>query len=65
MKQFVEAVAMRIGALLQDVCANVDFEIASLPGGSLIAVLLCLYVIALGSIRRVATQNRALMVAVS
>jgi len=42
MKQFIE-VTVRIGAVIQDVCANVDFEVVSLPGGSLIAVLLALY----------------------
>jgi hypothetical protein len=57
MKQFVEAAAARIGALLQDVCANVDFEIVSLPGGSLIAVLLCLYAFALGSISRASAMS--------
>jgi hypothetical protein len=43
MKQFVEVTAGRMGAVIQDVCANVDFELVSLPGGSLIAVLLWLY----------------------
>jgi hypothetical protein len=57
MKQFIEVSAVRIGTFIQDVCANVDFEVMSLPGGSLIAVLLCLYAIALSSIRRAATQN--------
>ena len=46
MKQFIEASAMRIGALVQYACANVDFEVVSLPGGSAIAVLLCLYAVA-------------------
>ena len=50
MKQFIEVTAMRIGALVQYACANVDFEVVSLPGGSLIAVLLCLHAVALGSI---------------
>jgi hypothetical protein len=49
MKQFIEVTAMRIGVVIQNVCANVDFEVMSLPGGSLIAVLLCLYAIAMSS----------------
>jgi hypothetical protein len=57
MKQFIEVTAMRIGALVQYACANVDFEVVSLPGGSAIALLLCLYAVALGSIRRLATQH--------
>ena len=59
MKQIIELGAARICAVIQDVSANVDFEVASLPGGSLIAVLLWLYAIAMGSIRCAATQNRA------
>jgi hypothetical protein len=43
MKQFIELGAVRIGAAIQNVCAKVDFEVLSLPGGSLIAVLLWLY----------------------
>jgi hypothetical protein len=33
----------RVGAVMQNVCVNVDFEVVSLPGGSLIAVILWLY----------------------
>jgi hypothetical protein len=58
MKQFIEVTAVRVGAAIQNVCANVDFEVMSLPGGSLFAVLLCLYAIAMSSIRRAATQIR-------
>jgi hypothetical protein len=42
MKPLIELGA-RVGAVMQNVCANVDFEVVSLPGGSLIAVLLWLY----------------------
>jgi hypothetical protein len=42
-KPFIELGAARVGAFIQNVCANVDFEVVSLPGGSLIAVLLWLY----------------------
>jgi hypothetical protein len=48
MKQLIELGAVRIGAAIQNVCANVDFEVLSLPGGSLIAVLLWLYATAMG-----------------
>ena len=58
MKQFIEATAVRVGAVIQYVCANVDFEVVSLPGGSLIAVLVCLYAIAMSSIRRATTVIR-------
>jgi hypothetical protein len=58
MKQFIEVTAARVGAAIQSVCANLDFEVMSLPGGSLIAVLLWLYAIAMGSIRRAATEIR-------
>jgi hypothetical protein len=52
MKQFIELGAVRIGAAIQNVGAKVDFEVLSLPGGSLIAVLLWLNASAMGSIRR-------------
>jgi hypothetical protein len=42
MKQFIELGAVRIGAAIQNVGAKVDFEVLSLPGGSLVAVLLWL-----------------------
>jgi hypothetical protein len=59
MKQFIELGAARIGAMLHNIGANVDFEIISLPGGSLLAIFLSFYAIAMGSIRGAATQNRA------
>jgi hypothetical protein len=49
MKQFMDVTAVRISALIQYACASVDLEVVSLPGGSLIAVLLCLYAVALAS----------------
>ena len=54
MKQFIELGAVRIGVAIQNVCANVDFEVLSLPGGSLIAILLWFCATAMGSIRRAA-----------
>jgi hypothetical protein len=59
LKQFIELGAVRMGAAIQNVCANVDFEVLSLPGGSLIAVLLWLYATAIGSIGRATTQVHA------
>lgn len=46
MKRLIQSGAARIGVLIQDICANVDFEMVSLPGGSLIATLFSLYAIA-------------------
>jgi hypothetical protein len=59
MKKFIELAAVRIGAAIQIVGAKVDFEVLSLPGGSLIAVLLWLYASIMGSIRHAAIQVRA------
>jgi hypothetical protein len=59
MKQLIELGAMRIAAAIQNVCANVDFEVLSLPGGSVIAVVLWLCATAMGSVRRAAAQVRA------
>jgi hypothetical protein len=52
MKQLIELGAVRIGAAIQNVYANVDFDVLSLPGGSLIAVLLWLYARAANSMSR-------------
>ena len=52
MKQLVELGAVRIGAAIQSICTNVDIDVLSLPGGSLIAVVLWLYAGAAGSLRR-------------
>jgi hypothetical protein len=59
MKQLIESGAVRIGAAIQNICTNVNFDVLSLPGGSLIAVVLWLYASASGSQRRVSTQVRA------
>jgi hypothetical protein len=48
MNEFIESGAVRIGAVIENVSANVDFEVLSLPGGCLIAVLLWLYAAAMG-----------------
>jgi len=52
MKQFIEFGAGWIGAAIHGVVANTDFEVLSLPGGSLIAVFLWIYASAMNSIRR-------------
>jgi uncharacterized BrkB/YihY/UPF0761 family membrane protein len=59
MKQFIELGAVWIGAAIQNFCASVDFEVLSLPGGSLIAVLLWLYATVMVFIRGAAAQVRA------
>jgi hypothetical protein len=59
MKQLIELAAARIGAAIQNVYANVDFDVLSLPGGSFIAVVLWLYASAAGSIGRASTSVRA------
>jgi hypothetical protein len=59
MQQFIELAAVRVGAAIQNVCANLDFEVLSLPGGSVIALLLWIYAIAMNSIRRAAAQVHA------
>jgi hypothetical protein len=59
MKQLIELGAVRIGAANQNVCANVDFDVLSLPGGSLIAVVLWLYAGAASSVKRAITRVRA------
>jgi hypothetical protein len=59
MKWFIELSAVRMGAAIQNVCANVDFDVLSLPGGSLIAVFLWLYAGARGFMGRASTRVRA------
>lgn len=59
MKWFIELGAARVGAAIHNVCANVDFDILSLPGGGLIAVFLWLYAGAIVLIRRASSRVRA------
>jgi hypothetical protein len=59
MKQLIELGAVRIGAAIQNVYANVDFDVLSLPGGSLIAAVLWLYARAASSVRRATMRVRA------
>jgi hypothetical protein len=60
MKQLIESGAARIAAGIQCVGANFDFEVLSLPGGSLIAALLWLYASTMGTPRRTGPQYWAL-----
>jgi hypothetical protein len=59
MKQLIELGAVRIGAAIQNVYANVDFDVLSLPGGSLIAAVLWFYASAASSMRCATTRVRA------
>ena len=56
MKQLIESGAARIAAGIQRVGANFDFEVLSLPGGSVIAALLWLYASTMGAAKRTAAQ---------
>jgi hypothetical protein len=60
MKQLTESGAAWICAIVQDICAHIGFDVVSLPGGSVIAILLSLHAIAMGSVRRAATQRGSL-----
>jgi len=52
MRQLIQSSAAWIGAAIQNVSANLDFEVLSWPGGSVIAVLLWFYASAMGFLRR-------------
>jgi hypothetical protein len=43
MMNFIESGAGRIAARIQTIGGSFDPEVLSLPGGSIIAILLCLY----------------------
>ena len=43
MMNFIESSAGRIAARIQSIGGSFDPEVLSLPGGSIIAILLCLY----------------------
>jgi hypothetical protein len=58
MKQLIESGAARIAAEIQRVGANFDFEVLSLPGGSVIAALLWLYASTIGTPKRTRPQYR-------
>ena len=56
--QLIELGAVRISAAIQRVGASVDFEVLSLPGGSLIALLFWLCA-SVGPLRRAAANGAA------
>jgi len=58
MKQLIESGAAWIAAGIQSVGANFDFEVLSLPGGSVIAALLWLYSSTMGTPKRTGPQDR-------
>jgi hypothetical protein len=58
MKQLIESGAARIAAGIQRVGENFDFEVLSLPGGSVIAALLWLYASTMGTPKRTGPQYR-------
>jgi hypothetical protein len=53
MKQLIESGAARIAARIPLAGANFNFEVLSLPGGSVIAALLRLYASTMGSPKRI------------
>jgi hypothetical protein len=58
MREFIESGAARIGAGMQSLGANFDYEVLSLPGGTWLAVLLWVYASTLAAIKRVAPKRR-------
>ena len=52
MMNFIESSAGRIAARMQTVGGSFNPEVLSLPGGTIIAVLLCLYATAMFSMNR-------------
>ena len=52
MMNFIESSAGRIAARIQSIGGSFDPEVLSLPGGTIIAVLLCLYASAMFSMNR-------------
>ena len=52
MMNFIESSAGRIAARMQTVGDSFNPEVLSLPGGTIIAVLLCLYATAMFSMNR-------------
>jgi hypothetical protein len=56
MTKFIESSAGRVAARIQAIGAGFDPEVLSLPGGSLIAVLLWLYAATVASLHRAPPQ---------
>ena len=60
MKQLMEWAATRIAVASQAAAANVDFEVLSLPGGSLFAAVLWLWATAVTGVGRTSFRHRTL-----
>jgi hypothetical protein len=56
MRQLIESGAAQIAARVPLGGANFDFEVLSLPGGSVIAALLWLYASTAGAAKRISPQ---------
>ena len=52
MMNFIESSAGRIAARIQTIGGSFDPEVLSLPGGSIIAILLCVYASTMVSLNR-------------
>jgi hypothetical protein len=61
MKRIIELGAVRMSAVIQTVCATVDFEVLSLPGGSLIALLLWFYAMGARGLGFFGRRSRSLL----
>jgi hypothetical protein len=61
MNAFIESSAGRIAAQIQNVGASFDPEVLSLPGGSIIAVLLWLYASTRLTLKRGAPSARSVI----
>jgi hypothetical protein len=55
---FIESSAGRIAARIQTIGGSFDPEVLSLPGGSIIALLLCLYASTMVGLNRVQPQQQ-------
>jgi len=58
MMHFIESSAGRIAARIQTVGGSFNAEVLSLPGGTIIAVLLCLYASAMFSMSRAQPRHQ-------
>jgi len=59
MRKFLESGAAQIGVRIQSIGVNFDPEVLSLPGGTVIAVILWLYASTMLALERCAPRFRA------
>jgi len=59
MRRFLESGAAQIGVRIQSIGVNFDPEVLSLPGGTVIAVILWLYASTMLALERCAPRFRA------